>query len=204
MSTPAGEGAAGKGRAWNAAPPPMNDVAWEPLQPPAPSAPHTTQLALAGTRLRHRTTLKMESFGLNVHLARVLLLGYVCVVPLQSQAPGQVDPLALRRFDSKCWESSSALLLEMRAPRIADTVPAFWDLMIFLKSSDKLKHSALFWDLAQLFWDIYVDCVLSRTHGLGRRRLTRPQQDLCPKFTEQHRQAEGVSPGLVQNPGSPG
>ncbi|KAG5852283.1 hypothetical protein ANANG_G00060750 [Anguilla anguilla] len=126
----------------------------------------------------------MENFCLNVRLARVLLLGCVCVVPLQSQAPGQVDPLTLKRVNSQCWESSSALLLELRTPRIADSVPAFWDLMIFLKSSDNLKHSALFWDLAQLFWDIYVDCVLARTHGLGRRRLARLQP---PNSTFAHR-----------------
>ncbi|KAG7463767.1 hypothetical protein MATL_G00180160 [Megalops atlanticus] len=121
----------------------------------------------------------MEGFGFSVSLARVLLLGCVCVVPLQGQGPGQVDPLALKRVDPQCWESSSALLLELRTPRIADNVPAFWDLMIFLKSSDNLKHGALFWDLAQLFWDIYVDCVLSRTHGLGRRQLTHPKSPIA-------------------------
>ncbi|KAG9334055.1 hypothetical protein JZ751_009218 [Albula glossodonta] len=136
--------------------------------PPLRAAHNSTDLTH-----QHRTTLKMERFWLNARLARVLLLGCVCVAPLHSQTAGQVDPLALRRVDAQCWESSSALLLELRTPRIADSVPAFWDLMIFLKSSDNLKHGALFWDLAQLFWDIYVDCVLSRTHGLGRRHLTR-------------------------------
>uniref|UniRef100_A0A3B4EA70 Family with sequence similarity 237 member A n=1 Tax=Pygocentrus nattereri TaxID=42514 RepID=A0A3B4EA70_PYGNA len=86
----------------------------------------------------------------------------------------RVDPLTLSRADAQCWESSSELLLEMRAPRIADTVPAFWDLMVFLKSSGNRKHGALFWDLAQVFWDLYVDCVLSRNHGLGRRHLAQP------------------------------
>ncbi|XP_073489489.1 protein FAM237A [Aquarana catesbeiana] len=84
---------------------------------------------------------------------------------------GQVDPLALSRADPQCWESSTAKLLEMKKPRIADSVPEFWDFMIYLKSSDNLKHGVLFWDLAQLFWDIYVHCVLSRAHGLGRRQL---------------------------------
>lgn len=63
------------------------------------------------------------------------------------------------------------LLLEMRKPHVSNTVSDFWDFMIYLKSSENLKHGALFWDLAQLFWDIYVDCVLSRNHGLGRREL---------------------------------
>lgn len=118
----------------------------------------------------------MDHFPFTVRLAVALLVGCVCTAPLHAQRPGQVDPLTLNRADPQCWESSSVLLLEMRTPRIADTVPAFWNLMVFLKSSDNQKHGALFWDLAQIFWDMYVDCVLSRTHGLGRRQLPRPQQ----------------------------
>ncbi|XP_030642387.1 protein FAM237A-like [Chanos chanos] len=120
--------------------------------------------------------LRMDCTCLSMRLAKVLLIGCMCAVPLQGQKPGQVDPLTLSRADPQCWDSSSALLLEMRSPRIADSVPAFWDLMIFLKSSENLKHGALFWDLAQVFWDIYVDCVLSRTHGLGRRQTSYPQE----------------------------
>ncbi|MBZ3889810.1 Disintegrin and metalloproteinase domain-containing protein 23 [Sciurus carolinensis] len=82
------------------------------------------------------------------------------------------DLLALNQADPQCWESSSVLLLEMRKPPISNTVSGFWDFMIYLKTSENLKHGALFWDLAQLFWDIYVDCVLSRNHGLGRRQLS--------------------------------
>ncbi|XP_042730656.1 protein FAM237A [Tympanuchus pallidicinctus] len=104
----------------------------------------------------------------------LLVMGMLCVTP--SLCHSQIDPLALGRADPQCWESSSVVLLEMRKPRISDSVSGFWDFMIFLKSSENLKHGALFWDLAQLFWDIYVDCVLSRTHGLGRRQLAEGQQ----------------------------
>ncbi|XP_030614056.1 protein FAM237A [Archocentrus centrarchus] len=105
----------------------------------------------------------------------------MCALPLQGQKPGQVDPLTAHRANPQCWESSSALLLEMRSPRIADTVPAFWDLMESLKSSNNSKHNALFWDLAQVFWDIYLDCIVSRSHGLGRRHVTAVQSLITDK-----------------------
>ena len=75
------------------------------------------------------------------------------------------------------------LLLEMRKPRVSNTVSGFGEFMIYLKSSENLKHGALFWDLAQLFWDIYVDCVLSRNHGLGRRELTGEEEKVSKVLT---------------------
>ncbi|KAM9487227.1 protein FAM237A-like [Clarias gariepinus] len=108
----------------------------------------------------------------------LLLLVLVHALSTRNQSLGHVDPLTLTRADPHCWESASALLLEMRTPRIAHSVPDFWDLMVFLKSSDNWKHSALFWDLAQVFWDLYVDCIRSRNHGLGRRHVMRTKRRL--------------------------
>ncbi|XP_054871609.1 protein FAM237A-like [Amphiprion ocellaris] len=109
---------------------------------------------------------------LNKAVATVFVLSSICAVLLQGQKPGQVDPLTVPRANPQCWDSSSALLLEMRSPRIADTVPAFWEMMETLRSSDNDKHTTLFWDLARVFWNMYLDCVLSRSHGLGRRHIT--------------------------------
>ncbi|XP_062057547.1 protein FAM237A [Lepus europaeus] len=114
----------------------------------------------------------------------LLIVGMCCVSPFFCHS--QTDLLALNQADPQCWESSSVLLLEMRKPRISNTVSGFWDFMIYLKSSENLKHGALFWDLAQLFWDIYVDCVLSRNHGLGRRQLAGEEEKISaaqPQYT---------------------
>uniref|UniRef100_A0A8C5JM38 Family with sequence similarity 237 member B n=1 Tax=Junco hyemalis TaxID=40217 RepID=A0A8C5JM38_JUNHY len=84
-------------------------------------------------------------------------------------------PPSLREIDHQCWEVSSHGLVEMKKLKVADTVIALWDFMMFLKESPKPKHNDLFNDLAQNFWDMYVDCVLSRSHGMGRRQLTSPK-----------------------------
>ncbi|XP_015452004.1 protein FAM237A [Pteropus alecto] len=119
----------------------------------------------------------------------LLIVGMCCVSPFFCYS--HADLLALNQADPQCWESSSVLLLEMRKPRISNTVSGFWDFMIYLKSSENLKHGALFWDLAQLFWDIYVDCVLSRNHGLGRRQLAGEEE----KISTLHLQHSGKKQG---------
>nr|XP_012803195.1 protein FAM237A [Jaculus jaculus] len=116
-------------------------------------------------------------------ICSLLIVGMCCVSPFFCHS--QTDLLALNQADPQCWESSSVLLLEMRKPRISNTVSGFWDFMIYLKSSENLKHGALFWDLAQLFWDIYVDCVLSRNHGLGRRQLA-GEEEKMPAVQPRH------------------
>ncbi|XP_013012913.1 protein FAM237A [Cavia porcellus] len=128
----------------------------------------------------------------------LLILGMCCVSPFFCHS--QADLLALDQADPQCWESSSVLLLEMQKPRISNTVSGFWDFMIYLKSSENLKHGALFWDLAQLFWDIYVDCVLSRNHGLGRRQLAR-EGDTVSAARPQHGEGkQGVYSQLLRSP----
>ncbi|KAJ8411620.1 hypothetical protein AAFF_G00164280 [Aldrovandia affinis] len=89
----------------------------------------------------------------------------------ESAAGMSTVPGGLGEIDPQCWDSSSLALIEMKRLRVAGTVSGLWDLMIYLKLSQHQKHNDLFLDLAQLFWEMYVDCVLSRSHGLGRRYI---------------------------------
>uniref|UniRef100_W5NP87 Family with sequence similarity 237 member B n=1 Tax=Lepisosteus oculatus TaxID=7918 RepID=W5NP87_LEPOC len=80
-------------------------------------------------------------------------------------------PVILGTIVPECWDSSSIAVMEIKKLKVGDTVSDFWDFMIYLKLSDYPKNNTLFEDLAQLFWNIYVDCTLSRAHGLGRRYI---------------------------------
>ncbi|XP_003785050.1 protein FAM237A [Otolemur garnettii] len=128
----------------------------------------------------------------------LLIVGMCCVSP--SFCHSQTDLLALNQADPQCWESSSILLLEMWKPRISNTVLGFWDFMIYLKSSENLKHGALFWDLSQLFWDIYVDCVLSRNHGLGRRQLATEEEKISAAQSQSTGSKQGIYSQLLRTP----
>ncbi|XP_016052345.1 PREDICTED: uncharacterized protein LOC107524797 [Miniopterus natalensis] len=128
----------------------------------------------------------------------LLIVGMCCVPPFFCHS--QADLLALNQADPQCWESSSVLLLEMRKPRISNSVSGFWDFMIYLKSSENLKHGALFWDLAQLFWDIYVDCILSRNHGLGRRQLAGEEERISAVHPQHTGRKQGAYSQQLQIP----
>ncbi|KAM5156783.1 protein FAM237B [Mantella aurantiaca] len=91
---------------------------------------------------------------------------------------GHLNAEGLGEIDHECWEAASRKLVEMKKLRVADTIMGLWDFMVYLKESANPKHNALFDGLAQDFWDIYVDCVLSRSHGMGRRQLTSPNLSL--------------------------
>ncbi|KAJ1100808.1 hypothetical protein NDU88_005883 [Pleurodeles waltl] len=93
----------------------------------------------------------------------------------QKEAQANPHSGSLSEIDNECWETSSRKLVEMKKLRIAETVVGLWDFMIYLKESNNPKHNALFDGLAQHFWDMYVDCVLSRSHGMGRRQLMLPK-----------------------------
>ncbi|CAL8390310.1 unnamed protein product [Gadus morhua 'NCC'] len=145
---------------------------WELLRTPSSTSSSSSSSPPTPADIAACFTDLVESDVNLISLPKLRRQSITCCI---RRSRGRVDPFSAYRAEPQCWDSSSARLLKMRSPGIADTVPAFWDLMVFLKASDNRKHSALFWDLAQVFWDIYVDCVLARSHGLGRRGLKLPK-----------------------------
>ncbi|XP_075445251.1 protein FAM237B [Ascaphus truei] len=110
-----------------------------------------------------------------LQLVCMIVVTSVCARSVyHKEAPGYLNSGSLGEIDHECWEASSRKLVAMKKLRVADTIIGLWDFMIYLKESNNPKHNALFDGLAQDFWDIYVDCVLSRAHGMGRRELIFP------------------------------
>ncbi|XP_055067953.2 protein FAM237B-like [Misgurnus anguillicaudatus] len=88
-----------------------------------------------------------------------------------NKAPG-----VLGEINRACWDASSLAVIQARKLRAADTVSGFWNFMTYLHESDQPKQQDMFMDLAQVFWERYVDCTLSRVHGLGRRAMASRQK----------------------------
>ncbi|XP_063780868.1 protein FAM237B [Pseudophryne corroboree] len=117
----------------------------------------------------------MESAASNWFLQLICLLMVTSVYArsmYHKESQGHLNSGGLGEIDNECWEAATHKLVEMKKLRVADTVMGLWDFMVYLKESANPKHNALFEGLAQDFWDIYVDCVLSRSHGMGRRQLS--------------------------------
>uniref|UniRef100_A0A674EDB0 Family with sequence similarity 237 member B n=1 Tax=Salmo trutta TaxID=8032 RepID=A0A674EDB0_SALTR len=93
--------------------------------------------------------------------------------------PGNLDEI-----DSGCWDSSSLAGIQTRRLRLADSRGALWDFMTYLRASQRQKHNELFLELAQHFWAMYVDCMLSRAHGLGKRGFTTTLAAACAGVVE--------------------
>ncbi|KAM9308130.1 protein FAM237B [Gastrophryne carolinensis] len=123
----------------------------------------------------------MDFTASNLYLQIIYLLMVTSIFGrsiYNKETHGQLYSGSLVEIDNGCWEAASHKLVEMKKLRVADTIMSLWDFMLYLKESTNPKHNALFDGLAQDFWDIYVDCVLSRSHGVGRRQLSPPNLPL--------------------------
>lgn len=95
---------------------------------------------------------------------------------LNAEGTGGRDPGQLGEINRECWDASSLAVIQARKLRVADTVAGLWDFMTYLSGSNQPKHQDMFMELAQVFWERYVDCVLARAHGLGRRASASRQE----------------------------
>lgn len=120
-----------------------------------------------------KTCMLHRLAGLSLRCVGVLALATAscCLVssPIEMLGVGSAPPGGLAEINTECWDAASLALLEARKMRADDGVAALWDLMTRLSASPQPRHQELFLKLAQAFWERYVDCALSRAHGLGRR-----------------------------------
>ncbi|KAG8507838.1 Protein FAM237B [Galemys pyrenaicus] len=81
-----------------------------------------------------------------------------------------VSPGITEDIDPQCWNACSLMLIDLKELKIEHSVDAFWNFMLFLQKSQRPSYYNVFLSIAQDFWDMYVDCLLSRSHGMGRRQ----------------------------------
>lgn len=119
---------------------------------------------IAGLRLRYMYVLTLAAAACCFVSAPRAMLSAESLVGVVRAPPG-----VLAEINTECWDAASHALIEARRMR-PDGVAALWDFITRLQASPQPRHQELFMRLAQAFWERYVDCVLSRAHGLGRRR----------------------------------
>ncbi|KAM6202301.1 protein FAM237B [Rhynchocyon petersi] len=93
-----------------------------------------------------------------------------------------VSPGITEDIDLQCWNACSLTLIELKELKIEYNVDTFWNFMLFLQKSQRPRHYNAFLHIAQDFWNMYVDCLLSRSHGMGRRQVS-PKYNLPHKIT---------------------
>ncbi|XP_028834198.1 protein FAM237A-like [Denticeps clupeoides] len=76
---------------------------------------------------------------------------------------------SLGEMNRECWDAASLTVIRSRKLRLGESVDELWDFMTYLRTQPQETHHELFMELAQFFWERYVDCVLARAHGLGKR-----------------------------------
>ncbi|XP_062954876.1 protein FAM237B [Cynocephalus volans] len=93
-----------------------------------------------------------------------------------------VNPGIIEDINLQCWNACSLTLIALKELKIEHNVDAFWNFM-FLQKSQQRGHYNVFLNIAQDFWNMYVDCLLSRSHGMGRRQVMPPKYNFPQKIT---------------------
>ncbi|XP_052028373.1 protein FAM237B [Apodemus sylvaticus] len=93
-----------------------------------------------------------------------------------------VSPSITADIDLQCWKTCSLMLIDLKEIKIEHNVDAFWNFMLFLQKSQRPGHYSVFLNIAQDFWDMYIDCLLSRSHGMGRRQVLSSKNNFPQKM----------------------
>ncbi|XP_051007980.1 LOW QUALITY PROTEIN: protein FAM237B [Acomys russatus] len=99
---------------------------------------------------------------------------------------GSISPSTTEDIDLQCWNTCSLALIDLKELKIEHSADAFWNFMLFLQKSQRPGHYNVFLNIAQDFWDMYIDCLLSRSHGMGRRQV------LASKYNSHRKWQEGI------------
>ncbi|ERE88356.1 protein FAM237B-like [Cricetulus griseus] len=94
-----------------------------------------------------------------------------------------ISPGITEDVDLQCWNTCSLTLIDLKELKIEHSVDAFWNFMLFLQKSQRPRHYSIFLTIAQDFWDMYIDCLLSRSHGMGRRQVVSSKYNFPQKMT---------------------
>ncbi|XP_037008345.2 protein FAM237B [Artibeus jamaicensis] len=79
-----------------------------------------------------------------------------------------ISPGVREDLDRQRWDTCSLTLVDLRELKIEHNVDALCNFMLFLQKSQWPRQYNVFLSTAQDFRNIYVDCLLSRSHGRGR------------------------------------
>nr|XP_025874470.1 uncharacterized protein LOC112935092 [Vulpes vulpes] len=185
--------------------PPSASRNLQPRSLPARSLPAPERRALR--TLQHRTSSKRsgrpwriaaphfrlppENMGFATRRWFYLPLGCMMLISLinadfefQKGVLASISPGITKDIDFRCWNACSLTLIDLKELKIQHSVDAFWNFMLFLQKSQRPRHYNVFLSIAQDFWDMYVDCLLSRSHGMGRRQVMPPKYKFPQKITE--------------------
>ncbi|XP_054093306.1 protein FAM237B isoform X2 [Callithrix jacchus] len=139
------------------------------------------------TAIRNYQTLEM-SFAARrwfyLQLGCMMLINLVNAdFKFQKGVLASISPGITKDIDLQCWKACSLTLIDLKELKIEHNVDAFWNFMLFLQKSQWPGHYNVFLNIAQDFWDMYVDCLLSRSHGMGRRQVMSPKYNIPQKKT---------------------
>ncbi|XP_060051689.1 protein FAM237B [Erinaceus europaeus] len=90
---------------------------------------------------------------------------------LQKAVLASVSPGISEHIDLDCWNICSLKIIDFKKLKIKHNIDTFWDLMLFLQKSQRPILYDVFLNIVEDFWNMYIECLLSKFHGMGKREV---------------------------------